>query len=123
MKITSTIGVGGYQVSIAFDKNIVRLADAGVTGGTGQGFTDRPTTVNINNTTGNVILNHYQADANLTGTFTVAKLAFTTAGVVTSALTLTVTSLADVSGNEIPRPPATVTLSSGTVTSNYVCTP
>ncbi len=92
------------------------LNAANVSGGTGAGFTSTPTTVNVDNSSGSVTLNAFQIGSSPTGTFTVATLVFTPAAVGSSNLTLTVTSLTGTTGNDLPRPPAQVTLSNNAIT-------
>ncbi len=111
--INTTKAVGSYQITIAYDKNIVRLDAANVRGGNGAGFTSAPTTINIDNVTGTVTLNQFQTGNAPTGQFTVANLTFTPVSVGTSTLTvsgrvLTDTQTSDIDVNQM-------TLSSPTV--------
>src|SRR5207244_4273810 len=57
------------------------------------------------------------------GTFTVARLSFSPVGLGSSNLTLTVTSLTDTNGAELPRPPADVHLSSNSIKTNRLLPP
>jgi hypothetical protein len=111
--INSATAVGSYQVTISYDKNIVQLSSANVRGGTGAGFTGTPTTVNIDNTAGRVIINHFQTGNAPTGTFTVANLIFTPLATGTSALTLSGVTLTDTVANTLPA--TAVSLSSATI--------
>lgn len=58
LTITSTTTVGSYQATINYDKNIVNVLAAGVTGGTGVGFTGVPSTVNIAQLNGSLSHGH-----------------------------------------------------------------
>jgi hypothetical protein len=113
--VSSTSAVGSYEVTIGYDKNIIQLSTDNVAGGTGNGFTGKPSKITIDNANGTVKIGHLQQGQSPTGTFTVARLAFTGVAVGVSNLTLTVTELKDSAGNGIARPPAEVRLSSGSV--------
>ncbi len=112
--VTSANAVGAYQITIGFDKNIVTVNAANVKGGTGDGFTDAPMTINVDNQAGTVTINHFQTGISATGTFTVANLVFTPVATGTSPLTVSGVSLIDINGDDLP--PNGITLSSGSIT-------
>ncbi len=112
--VTSAVPVGSYQVTIDFDPTKVAISPTNVTGGTGAGFTVTPTNINTT-TSGRLILNSFQVGNSPTGTFSVANIVFTPVAVGTSSLILTVNALTDAAANDLPRPPAQVLLSSGSV--------
>ncbi|MBI4474173.1 MAG: hypothetical protein HY646_15995 [Acidobacteria bacterium] len=112
--VNSTDAVGAYQVTIAYDKNIVQLTAANVKGGTGAGFTATPTAVNIDNLGGTVTLNAFQTGNSPAGTFTVANLVFTPVALGTTNLTLSGITLTDKSGANLPS--NRISLSTGTIT-------
>ena len=96
--------IGAYQVTISFDKDLVTLASANVTGGSGVGFTGTPITVNIDNAAGTVTVNHFQVGSSPAGDFNVATLVFTpirkgtgTATLAPSGITVTDAMANDVS--------------------------
>ncbi|MBI4474083.1 MAG: IPT/TIG domain-containing protein, partial [Acidobacteria bacterium] len=112
--ITSSVGVGLYQVTISFDKNVVQLQSANVKGGTGAGFAQAPTTINIDNSAGTVTLNAFQTSSAPTGTFTIANLTFTPVAVGTSNLTISNITLTNTNGDNLPA--TGMSLSSNTIT-------
>ena len=112
--INSTVPVGAYQITIGFDKKTVMVNAADVKGGTGDGFTGTPMTVNVDNNAGTVTINHFQFGSAPSGTFTVANLVFTPVAVGTSPLTLSGVTLADTNGDDLPA--SGVTLSSDSIT-------
>ena len=112
--VTSADAIGSYQITIGFDKNIVTVNAANVKGGTGTGFTDVPTTINVDNDAGTVTINQFQTGSTPTGTFTVANLVFTRVAVGTSHLTLSGVTLTDTNGDELPA--GRVVLSSDSIT-------
>jgi hypothetical protein len=114
--ISSMIPVGAYQVTIGYNKSVVTLDPANVTGGTVPGFDGKPILVNADNTAGNVVVGHFQIQSAPTGTFSVAVFNFTGVGAGTSNLVLTVNALTDTASLELPLPPASVFLSPSTVT-------
>ncbi len=112
---SGTTLIGGYQVTIAFDKNKVLLNSANVTGGTGAGFTGLPTTVVIDNAAGRVTVNAFQTSDNPQGNFTVARLTFTpiaagTFNLISSGITVTDTFGNDVSSSFLSLSTSTVTI-------------
>ncbi len=110
LNISSAIGVGSYQVTINYNRNVVILQQAGVTGGNGAGFTGTPTTVNIDNSAGTVIINAFQTANSPTGTFSVANLTFTAVAAGTSNLTVSGIVLTDTTSHDLAIPPAQVSL-------------
>ena len=77
VNINSASAVGSYQVTIGFNKNVTTIANDGVAGGSGAGFTGVPTTVNIDNAAGTLTLNQFQTGNSPTGNFSVAQVTFT----------------------------------------------
>ena len=116
--INSANAVGSYQATIHFDKNIVTVDPANVKGGTGSGFTAAPTTVNVDNNSGTVTINHFQTGNTPTGSFTVASITFTPVAVGTTSLSLSGIVLTDTSGSDLPA--NRVTLSSNGITVLHV---
>jgi sugar lactone lactonase YvrE len=112
--VNSANAVGSFQVTIGYNKNIVQLDVANVSGGTGAGFTGAPVTTNIDNATGTVTINTFQTGNSPTGAFTVAHLVFTPIAVGTSNLTLSGVTLTDTAGNDLP--PYRIVLSSNSIT-------
>jgi hypothetical protein len=116
VQVLSSTAVGAYDVTIAFDKNVVNCSPDNVTGGNGAGFNGRPITVNCQNAEGTLRLNHFQSGNSPAASFTVANVVFIPVGAGTSDLTLTINALTDTSGlANIPTPPARLTLSSSRV--------
>ena len=112
--VNSANPVGSFQVTIGYNKNVVQLDAANVTGGTGAGFTGAPVTINIDNTTGSVTINGFQTGNSPTGAFTVAHLVFTPIAAGTSNLTLSAVTLTDTAGNDLPA--NRIVLSSDSIT-------
>ncbi len=112
---SGTTAIGAYQVTISFDKNLVNLTSANVTGGSGAGFTGTPTTVNIDNVSGTVTLNAFQTGNSPAGNFTVATLTFTglrggTSALTTSGITVTDTGGMDASPNMLSLSASSLTI-------------
>lgn len=103
--ITSSVPVGGYQVTINYDKNIVNLSASNLSGGAAPFSRTEVGTfaTNIDNATGTVGLSQFTTSNPRTGTFTVANLVFTPVGVGTTALTLSNVSVSDPEGNSLPN--------------------
>jgi len=114
--LKSAIAIGSFQVTIGYDRNVLRLDGANVRGGTGEGFTERPLVVNIRDAAGQVIINAFQTGRAPTGTFSVANLTFTPVAVGTSALTLSGVTVTDTAGNDLPPEQASLSAKSIKVT-------
>jgi len=112
--VNSANPVGSFQVTIGYNKNVVQLDAANVTGGTGAGFTGAPVTINIDNATGSVTINAFQTGNSPTGAFTVAHLVFTPIATGTSNLTLSAVTLTDTAGIDLPA--NRIVLSSDSIT-------
>jgi adhesin/invasin len=98
---SGTTAVGAYQVTISFNKNLVNLSSANVSGGNGAGFTGSPGVVNIDNAAGTVTINHFQIGNSPAGNFTVANLTFIAIRSGTSPLAASGITVTDTSGNTI----------------------
>ncbi len=106
--ITATKGLGAYDLSVTYDKNVINVTD--VVGGAGA-FTGAPLAVNIDNTAGMVIFNGTQTSQNPgpTGNIVVANLVVTGVGAPSASTVLTpvlkAASLVDRDGAPIPAAP------------------
>jgi len=113
--LDSPIAVGSYDVTITFDPSIVRVVSSNVTGGTGDGFTGKPISINIG-IPGQVRINNLQTDSMPIGTFSVANIVFVPVGGGTSTLGISVNAITDTgNGFDIPGASASLSVSSVTV--------
>ncbi len=113
--VTSSVPVGGYQLTISFDPTLLELDKTKVTGGTGAGFTRGPHGLAIDSRLGIVTINSFQVGNSPRGAFPATVLPFAGLKAGTSTLRITQSTIVDTNGNEIPATTARITLSSDNV--------
>ena len=110
-----TTALRSYDVTITYDRNIVAVSAANISGGTGAGFTSPPSVISIDSNAGRVRLSHTQAGNEPAGAFTVAALQFIPVAAGTSMLTLTTSVSSGIDGELVSGAPISLSASSVSV--------